>query len=42
MARGGILSVVNSQLKSRARARSKPSFTGERVNDVMIPALKYT
>ena len=34
--------VVNSQFRSRARARSKPSFTGARVNDVTMPALKYT
>ena len=34
--------VVNSQFRSRARARSKPSLTGACANDVTIPALKRT
>jgi hypothetical protein len=38
--RGGIFAFVNSQLKSRARARSKPSFTAAGTKLVMTPALK--
>ncbi len=34
--------LVNSQLRSRARARSKPSLMGARVSAVTSPALKYT
>ncbi len=34
--------VVNSQLRSRARAKSNPSLTGARASQVTMPALKYT
>src|SRR6185437_5309668 len=39
---GGMRRDVNSQLKSRARARSKPSFTGACASAVTSPALMYT
>jgi len=38
--RAGRRWVVNSQFASRARARSKPSFTGAWANEVTSPALK--